>query len=531
VPAVPRFAVRAVGVIALIALFVAGAATAARAPSQNTVAALSAAAAVTGKYTLTSSIAAGATLKGGVRWEITSGHALKQVTFTVDGGPAWREGLAPWVYNGDAGVLDTRSLTNATHKLVATATDTSGQVATWTASVTVSNTTTTTTQTTTAKTTTAQTTTAQTTTAKTTTAQTTTAATTTAATTTTATTTTTTTTVAAPTPPALSQHYGVSLGGSVQFVSAAERDHRLDSVAAMHAGWIRFDLQWTTIEKTQGVWDWTAHDGLVNAAKARGLKVLGALTDAPGWANGGNGWNYAPTSAHVQDYGNFCGQTVRHYAPMGVKTYEVWNEPNISGFFRPAPNVALYTAMLKACYSAAKAADPTVTIVSAGLSPVGAYPTGDTAHPENINPVKFLEGMYANGAQGSFDALGDHPYSYPALPSGTNPGNAWFQLAGTSPSLRSLMTANGDSSKAIWATEFGRPTANASGATETSQSDEVKDAVSRWNSYPWAGVLFYYAAKDFQDGGASTDSFPYFGLDRSDWSHKPAWYTFQSLLG
>jgi hypothetical protein len=520
--AVPRFAVRAVGVIALIALFVAGAATAARAPRQTAVTAQSAAAAVTGKYAIASSIAAGATLKGGVHWEITSPRALKQVTFTVDGGLNWREGAAPWVYNGDTGVLDTRSLSNATHKLVATATDTRGQVASWTASVTVANTT---------QTTTAQTTTAKTTTAQTTTAATTTAATTTAVTTTNATTTTTTTTVAAPAPPALSQHYGVSLGGSVQYVSATERDHRLDSVAAMHAGWIRFDLQWTNIEKTQGVWDWTAHDGVVNAAKARGLDVLGDLTAAPGWANGGNAWNFAPTSAHVQDYGNFCGQTVRHYAPMGVKTYEVWNEPNISGFFRPAPNVALYTAMLKACYSAAKAADPTVTIVSAGLSPVGAYPTGDTAHPENINPVKFLEGMYANGAQGSFDALGDHPYSYPALPSGTNPANAWFQLAGTSPSLRSLMTANGDSSKAIWATEFGRPSANGGGATETNQSDEVKDAVSHWNSYPWAGVLFYYAAKDFQDGGVATDSFPYFGLDRSDWSHKPAWYTFQSLIG
>jgi hypothetical protein len=509
----PRFAVRTIGFVALAALFVVGAATAGstartgKAPSTS--------------YTISSSIANGATLSGKVKWQVTSSHALAQVVFTVDGGSSWREGVAPYVYNGDTGFLDTTTLKSGKHTLAATATDSKGVTASWSGTVTVSN-----------GATPAQTTTAQTTTAQTTTAQTTTAATTTAATTTTTASTTTATTTTTTQAPAsgLNQHYGVSLGGSIQYVSAAEMNHRLDDVAAMGAGWIRFDLQWTNIEPSKGTWSWTAHDGVVNAANARGLHVLGDLTDAPGWANGGNGWNYAPTADHIQDYADFCAQTVKHYSAMGVTTYEVWNEPNISGFFMPAPNVAQYTSMLKACYAAAKAAVPSVTILSAGLSPVGSYPNGDPSNPQNINPVKFLEGMYANGAHGSFDALGFHPYTYPALPTGTNPANAWYQMAGTSPSLRSLMAANGDSSLQIWGTEFGRPSANGSGFTEQAQSDELKTAVQTWNSYPWAGVLFYYGAKDFQDGGSSTDSFPYFGLDREDFSHKPAWYTFQTLL-
>jgi hypothetical protein len=92
------------------------------------------------------------------------------------------------------------------------------------------------------------------------------------------------------------------------------------------------------------------------------------------------------------------------------------------------------------------------------------------------------------------------------------------------------MAANGDSSVPVWATEFGRPSSVCNGCTETNQADELKDAVAHWDSYPWSGVLFYYASKDFQDGGTSSSEFPYYGLDRQDWSHKPAWYAFQSLL-
>jgi hypothetical protein len=298
----------------------------------------------------------------------------------------------------------------------------------------------------------------------------------------------------------------------------------------MGAGWIRFDLQWTNIQHSNATtWDWSAHDPVVTGATARNLKVVAVLTTSPGWANGGQAWNTPPSSAAgISAYGTFCAASAQHYGPLGVKVYEVWNEPNLSGFFQPAPNVAQYTAMLKACYAAIKQVDPSLTVLSGGLAPVGGYATGDPAHPENINQVKFLEGIYANGGKGSFDAVAVHPYSWPAPPSGTNVANAWYEMNGTSPSIRSVMTANGEASKLVWGTEFGSPSGGLSGLTETTQDLGVQDALALWKNDSWGAVLFYYAGKDGQDGGSGF--FSSYGLTRADGSHKLAWASMHSLI-
>src|SRR5947207_2526952 len=86
--------------------------------------------------------------------------------------------------------------------------------------------------------------------------------------------------------------------------------------------------------------------------------------------------------------------------------------------------------------------------------------------------------MYANGAAGSFDAVGWHPYNYPYGLGYAN-WSAWSQMSETSPSARSLMTANGDGGKQIWATEFGAPTGSASNEeSEAAQAQLVPVTVA-----------------------------------------------------
>src|SRR5437588_116960 len=68
------------------------------------------------------------------------------------------------------------------------------------------------------------------------------------------------------------------------------------------------------------------------------------------------------------DYAIFAAAAVRHYAPMGVHTWEIWNEPNIPEFWSPAANVVQYAAMLKQADVAIKAADPTATVLTGGTS-------------------------------------------------------------------------------------------------------------------------------------------------------------------
>ncbi|HWA64733.1 MAG TPA: hypothetical protein VG866_02705, partial [Candidatus Paceibacterota bacterium] len=161
----------------------------------------------------------------------------------------------------------------------------------------------------------------------------------------------------------------------------------------------------------------------------------------------------------------------------------------------------------------------------------------------DIAPIDFLSELYQDGGKIFFDGVGFHPYSYPALPSYTQAWNAWSQMNDTNPSLRGIMSANGDSSKKIWLTEFGAPT-NGPGitasvddarlyqspdhVTEDLQAKMVTDAARLAQGYSWAGPLFFFTYKD--TGTASNSIENFFGLVRYDGSKKPAYDALEQVL-
>jgi hypothetical protein len=222
-------------------------------------------------------------------------------------------------------------------------------------------------------------------------------------------------------------------------------------------------------------------------------------------------------------YAAFASEAVKRYAAMGVHAYEVWNEPNIAAFWQPAPDAAAYTELLRTAYPAIKAADPSAIVVTGGLSPAVTNET-------SIAPTDFLQGVYANGGQGAFDAVADHPYSWPAYPGETQGWNAWYQMTGADPSLRSVMTANGDSDKKIWATEYGAPTNGPPGTfvSEATQAQMIATAFSLWQTYDWAGPLFIYQQRDL--GTATDNRENFFGLVRADYSPKPAFDAYRAAV-
>ena len=66
--------------------------------------------------------------------------------------------------------------------------------------------------------------------------------------------------------------------------------------------------------------------------------------------------------------------------------------------------------MLRTAYEAAKAADPSIMVIRAGLSPTGT--DDDTARPDDV----YLQWMYDAGAEQYFDVLGAHGAGYKAPP-------------------------------------------------------------------------------------------------------------------
>jgi hypothetical protein len=226
---------------------------------------------------------------------------------------------------------------------------------------------------------------------------------------------------------------------------------------------------------------------------------------------------------------------VQRFAAAGVHDWEIWNEQNMKSSWLPSADPVAYTKLLESAYPAIHAADSRAVVIAGGLAPSA---TGDG----NMAPITFLSDMYASGARAYFDAVAVHPYSFPVLPSYYVSWNAWSQMTATSPSIRSVMTSNGDGQKKIWMTEFGAPTGgpgnnsatdnyivgNPDHVSESIQSAILTQAVALQSQDLWAGPIFLYTYKDNGSHSASNENF--FGLLRADGTKKPAYDAVRMLL-
>jgi hypothetical protein len=189
---------------------------------------------------------------------------------------------------------------------------------------------------------------------------------------------------------------------------------------------------------------------------------------------------------------------------------EVWNEPNLAREWGGQPiNAAQagdYVRLLKTAYEAAKAVDPSVVIITGGLSPTGW--SDDTARPDD----QYLQWMYDAGAKDYFDVLGAHGPGFKAPPevspeeAASNPvygGHRSFSFRRVE-DLRAIMVANQDAAKQIWLLEFGWTTDQVNPAyawhrvTPEQHAEYLLDAY-RWahdHWSPWIGVMTLWTLPD-----------------------------------
>jgi hypothetical protein len=317
--------------------------------------------------------------------------------------------------------------------------------------------------------------------------------------------------------PASGGGFGLSVPSLVS-ETASQQAAALANMKSIGLTWVRVDADWSWLQPSATTFDWAPLDQVVKAIEAAGMNADLVIDNSPAWARNAAADVAWGEPASAATYGTFAGEVAARYGPMGVKAYEIWNEENQQAFWYPAPNPSLYTAMLKYAYAAIKAVEPDSIVISGGLAPAADDSEGDIA------PIEFLQDIYADGARGSFDALGDHAYSYPTLPDTYETYSGWSQMDQTSPSLRSVMVANGDGAKQIWITEIGAPSAGPNGVGTAAQATEVTEAVAGAKASSWIGAMFFYTYED-----AATDP-DYFGLLNADGSAKPAWSALATAL-
>ncbi len=327
---------------------------------------------------------------------------------------------------------------------------------------------------------------------------------------------------------------GIAAGSSLPTLSPQALNVYMSGLAATGAKWIRLDFDWSQIQPDSSTaYNWGPYDNVVNAAKAQNLRVLGIIDYTPAWARNAHCASEKCPPADPAAYASFAEALSKHYASKDVHDWEIWNEPNNPQFWQPGANPKAYVALLQAAYKALHTVDSHAYVVTGGLSP-----QPDTAN--TMSPETFLSAIYSNGAAGYFDAVGDHPYTFPLTPM-SNTDDAWTQMADAHKSLRAAMVAQGDSNKKIWITEFGAPTGGPGPvATITNpnlaaqpyvvdqalQAKILSDAIKKYQTYSWAGPFFYYSFQDAGTDQSTNENF--FGLVTASGANKQSYAVFQN---
>lgn len=301
-------------------------------------------------------------------------------------------------------------------------------------------------------------------------------------------------------------------------MNPADINHTFDLMAETGAHSVRIIIPWAGVEPSPGNFDWGQVDTVVGAANAHRMSVVGALVATPAWAVAPGAQPISGPPASAEAYGDFAGAVASHFRGR-VDAYEIWNEPNAvmswtSGPQGPQPDV--YAGMLKAAYPKIKAADRGAVVIGGVVGAVVSF------FALTMDPVTFVQKMYAAGAAGSFDALSFHPYHY-NLKFSAGAGVPNSPLSQTD-GIHQAMAANGDGGKKIWATEYGEPN---SAVDEATQADYIRDFLAKWRTLPYAGPSYIYTTRDRATGSANPEES--IGVYRTDWTPKPAQAVVKSM--
>lgn len=289
--------------------------------------------------------------------------------------------------------------------------------------------------------------------------------------------------------------------------ATTERDLHMALAAGFH--WQKSLFQWQSIEGAgKGHFNWTDADRVVRASNAAGLKIIARLDFEPDWARADHAHNGPPDN--YQDFWDFVSAFVSRYragSTIGeVNAIEVWNEPNLDREWGNQPinqqSAADYVRLLGGAYTAAHTADPSIVVLSAGLSPNGV------TDGHSADDLEYLKWMYAAGLRGKFDALGAHANTQApevSVPLGVlkdfpHPSFYFRRIE----QLRQVMVDNGDAAKQVWLTEWGwtadtvHPAYKWFAVSEDKKATNLVEAFTyaRQNWTPWIGVMTVWTLPD-----------------------------------
>ncbi|WP_248751624.1 cellulase family glycosylhydrolase [Pseudomonas sp. MWU15-20650] len=232
------------------------------------------------------------------------------------------------------------------------------------------------------------------------------------------------------------------LGVNAQFLwfSPERYQMQIDRLKDLGLQWVRLDLHWDRLEPAENQYQVATLDQLVGKLQDNQLKSVFYLVGSAPFAT------TAPVGAPYQDqyppkdpnvFAIRMALLSQRYP--SVDAWQVWNEPNLLGFWRPVADPAGYATLLNVTTAALRAVNPSKPVVAAGMAFFSEMPNGKT----------MLDALDAQGLANLNTVVSYHPYTQ--LPEGNDPANLDFVDKTTQ--LNQKLRSNG--AQALWSTEWG----------------------------------------------------------------------------
>jgi len=217
-------------------------------------------------------------------------------------------------------------------------------------------------------------------------------------------------------------------------------------LAQLGVDMLRFGT-WSNVNTNDGGYKWTQYDEVVTRIRDAGMQVLYSFTFTPQYAvkpeykqrhQAGEKINGKPIKfPNVAPAEDALRQAVRtivaHNQEHGLRVYDLWNEPDLAGFWQGTTDE--YLDFMRICYEEIKSVQPDAVVLSGGIATLG--PHGG----HGLNP-DMIERMIVEG-QDHYDAISVHIHG--------SFRNFQEQIDGPLAELRARLKQD----KPLWFTETG----------------------------------------------------------------------------
>lgn len=313
----------------------------------------------------------------------------------------------------------------------------------------------------------------------------------------------------------------LGVNAQFQWFTPAIARKQVERLKALGLDWVRLGLHWMLMEPEEGKFTLEPIDQMMAMVQQAGLRNITSVVGTPKFAT-----SVSPTDRYAHYFDKFPPKDPRVFAQRmmllakrypQVDVWQVWNEPNIPGFWAPKADPEGYGRLLLASVQALRATVPAKPIAMAGM----AY-YSEMAGRDGL----MIQEMGRLGAFNLNLIIAYHPYT--PTPEGSD--NDERDFLKHVPHAHQWLRAAGV--KQIWATEWGwssydGPKEEQPIVGEQGQADYTLRRLALMASQDYDRI-FLFTLSDLDSRASVRDR--RYGLLRENGEPKPVYHALQRFL-